>query len=258
MVFSRKFRYLFIEVPLTGSWTIHLELCKRYGGEAILHKHASYQEFVHSGYFKEISSLFAFATIRNPLDEAVSRYFKYRSDHKGVFSNPNSMVAFRADYADLEKFQYIQKTGADFSAFFLRYYRWPYSNMLDYFPKHLSYLMRFEQLQTDFNSVLSRLCIEPEGDLPRRNKTDDRDENWKPYYSSAAIERAKKVMAPFMAQWGYHFPKEWGEYHPRKLENLEYRALNQIRMLYSVNARYKDNVLARQLRRLMLLYSRNK
>ena len=248
MVFSRKYGYLFIEVPLTGSWTIHLELCQRYGGEAILHKHATYQEFFHSGYFRKTSSPFVFATIRNPLDEAVSRYSKYKSDHKGVFSDPNSIRELKADYSDLEKYQFVQQSGVDFSAFFLKYYRRPYGNMLDYFPHKLSYLLRFERLQSDFREVLEQLNIEPIGDLPFRNKTADREGDWKAYYSPEAIERAKRVMAPFMAHWGYPFPEEWGEYRPGRIEDIEYKSLNRVRRLYSLHVRYNNNAPARLLR----------
>jgi len=45
MIVSHRHRYLFIEIPLTGSWAIHRELREHYGGSPILHKHASYPEY---------------------------------------------------------------------------------------------------------------------------------------------------------------------------------------------------------------------
>jgi len=45
MVITRRHKYVFIETPITGSWAIRNELIEFYGGEPILHKHASYRQF---------------------------------------------------------------------------------------------------------------------------------------------------------------------------------------------------------------------
>lgn len=46
MIISHKYRLLFIEVPLTASWAIHHELCNNYEGKPILHKHATYSDYL--------------------------------------------------------------------------------------------------------------------------------------------------------------------------------------------------------------------
>jgi hypothetical protein len=45
MIISHEHRYLFIENPLTASWAIHVELCDRCGGEAILPNNANHLAF---------------------------------------------------------------------------------------------------------------------------------------------------------------------------------------------------------------------
>ena len=104
MVISHKYRYLFIEIPLTGSWAIRKELCEFYGGQQILHKHATYHEFQQSATDDE-QAYFVFATVRNPLDSMVSAFYKYKSDHKGVFSDAQHSINTNIiDYADVMLF----------------------------------------------------------------------------------------------------------------------------------------------------------
>ena len=79
MIISHEYKYLFIEIPLTASWAIQLELCQFYGGAPILHKHATYAEFRNIASEEELNYL-VFATVRNPLDKIVSRYHKIVND----------------------------------------------------------------------------------------------------------------------------------------------------------------------------------
>ena len=87
MIISHTHKYLFVEIPLTASYAIRHELCEYYGGVPILHKHASFPDFLQIAAPHE-RDYFVFATVRNPLDETVSRYCKLRCDHKGTFSDP--------------------------------------------------------------------------------------------------------------------------------------------------------------------------
>lgn len=45
MIISHEHRYVFVEVPRTGSSAINRELRERYGGVRILTKPATYEEF---------------------------------------------------------------------------------------------------------------------------------------------------------------------------------------------------------------------
>jgi len=65
-----------------------------YEGQPILYKHATYPEFLRVATDDE-KTYFAFSTIRNPLDQAVSRFFKLKTDHKGQFSDPQRIRAKR-------------------------------------------------------------------------------------------------------------------------------------------------------------------
>jgi hypothetical protein len=71
MIISHKHKFLFVELPLTASTAISRELRANYGGEKILFKHATYQDFLRVANTHE-REYFVFSGLRNPLDKAVS------------------------------------------------------------------------------------------------------------------------------------------------------------------------------------------
>ena len=139
MVISHKYRYVFIEVPLTASWAIRNELCMHYGGEPILHKHATYIEFERIA-SEEENGYFKFATVRNPLDVVVSQYFKYKTNHKEAYTDSRSLEAGLVEQSDLEKFRFVQDRNNSFSDYVQRYHHLPFDSLIDLSADHLDYL----------------------------------------------------------------------------------------------------------------------
>ena len=117
MVISHKHRYLFVEVPQTGSWAMHHELINYYDGEPILHKHATYLEFKRKYPVSE-KKYTVFAVSRNPLDIYVSSFFKLKKDHKAAYSNStNSISAGHIDYFDKKLYDYIKENDIEVDLF---------------------------------------------------------------------------------------------------------------------------------------------
>ena len=104
MIISHRYRYIFIENPLTATWSLHKELYQYYDGSPILHKYATFQGFWRIASEKE-REYFLFITVRNPLDKLVSRYLKYKYDARGAFSDPQFIEKNLPDYSDQEKFK---------------------------------------------------------------------------------------------------------------------------------------------------------
>jgi hypothetical protein len=218
MIISDKHRYLFIEVPRTGSTAISKELSERYDGRPILHKHAHYNEFLRVANDHQKSYL-VFQGKRNPLDDVVSRYFKLKNNHKGDFTNPQ---LFRSSggwikQKHLKQFEFVQKNNADFSAYFQRYYkvqylnlRVPYFSPYDWPGRHISKIIRFENLETEFESAIKAIGLQPQRSLPIENKTKRRDQDFYQYYSFDLRRRAISIFGPYMRKWGYNLPDDWG------------------------------------------------
>jgi hypothetical protein len=250
MIISDVHRYLFIEIPLTGSWAIRKELCDYYGGRPILHKHASYPEFFAQASTAE-KEHFVFATVRNPLDTVVSNYFKVKSNYKSIFTGVEALQGLRMEHADLKKYEYVTGSEASFDDYFGKYHHRPYSSMIDLSAGHLDFVIRFEHLQEDFTEVLRRLGIAQVRPVPVLNKTPSKKGNWQAYYSSdATIEQAKRVCGPFMNRWGYRVPADWGESKVSRMMNMEYRILGKLRATYLLHFRYNNSQYAGLVRRL--------
>lgn len=247
MIISHEHRYVFIEVPQTGSWAIRDELCSYYSGTPILHKHAAYFEFRSIATHDE-KSYFAFATVRNPLDTVVSRYCKLKTDHKQVFSDSGSTGALISDFSDRKKFEFIRNTDASFEAFFATYHKRSFSDMVDLSSGDLDFVIRFENLQQDFAEILRRLKIEQVRPVPVTNKTEGKRADWESYYTPGTIAQAKRVFGPFMKEWGYDFPPAWGDYHVSWLDQAEFRFVRRLRNAYLGRFRYNDRAYARPVR----------
>ena len=90
MVISHRHRYLFIELPRSGTTAIGKELLEHYDGFRLLSKHSTYYDFRKVASDEE-KKHFVFSCLRNPMDDAVSRYFKIKSNHSYRHTNPKSL-----------------------------------------------------------------------------------------------------------------------------------------------------------------------
>lgn len=232
MIISSKHRYIFIQLPHTASSSIAKELIQNYDGQKILDKHSAYHEF------KKIASAdekkyFIFSCIRNPLDVVVTRYFKYKTNHRQEFTNPKAWKmngGWVPDY-QLRRFRYVQEN-TDFSVYFNKYYKFTYDNWSSLDHKKFDFVIRFEHLQKDFIQVLHKIGIEPLRPLPLVNKTSDKEKDPFSYFTPETQMQAKAIFGPFMKKWGYDFPVEWGDSSVPWVYRLEYELSGIAKKLY--------------------------
>lgn len=253
MVISHEHRYLFIETPRTASVSISVELCNLYGGQSILNRHSNYFEFERIA-TEEEKKYFVFSTIRNPLDEIVSLYFKLKTDHRGAYTDPSRFLRKGGHVTRQmkKKYEFIYTNNADFETFFKRFYKFPYNSVLYLNRKHCDFIIRFENLQEDFLKVLELLNIPQKRTLPRTNITEERIKSYLDYYYPTCIDSSKKIFGPFLADWGYPYPENWGDYSVTKYEQWRYKFVSQLRVLYWRYFRWGRGKLAKVIRRLFL------
>jgi hypothetical protein len=174
-----------------------------------------------------------FSAIRNPLDDAVSRYFKVLTDHKGNFSGANLPRHKRLinRLIDSSMYRFLRRTDADFPTFFRRYYVLPYDTWASLAHRRFDFVMRFESLAADFEEALRRIGIEPIRPLPLMNPTGAREHDFTAYYPPETWGQARRVFGPYMERWGYRFPTEWGIEPPSTWHRAQYE-------LYGLLARF--------------------
>ena len=233
MVISHTHKYLFVELPRTGSTAISRELCQHYHGERIMRKHSTYFDFLRVA-SEEEKEYFVFSCIRNPLDDVVSRYVKIATDHRNRFTDPETLKKRTnlAERVENRLYNYVHGNDADFEDFFLKFYILPYNNWASISRHHYDFVIRFESLPEDFEKVLRLLDIEPVRQLPPRNVTSAREDSFVSYYSPRTIPRARRVFGPFMKLWDYQFPEGWGEVEVPWWNELEFRLVTLVRSIY--------------------------
>lgn len=233
MIISHKNKYVFVELPRTGTTAVSRELCQLYGGERILRKHATYNDFLKAASPEE-TKYFAFTCIRNPLDDAVSHYYKLKTNHGERYTKVIKPSARRrlAERLDALMFRYIHRKDADFTDFFKRVYIFPYNNWVSMNRDQYDYVMRFENLSEDFSKAIQLIGLELKRPLPPRNVTSSRSRDFTTYYTEDLIPRAKRVFGPFMKEWGYEFPQEWGNDPIPWWNQMEFQVFTGIRKIY--------------------------
>lgn len=236
MIISHTHKYVFIELPSTGTTAVSAELCRKYDGENILKKHSTYPTFLAQASPHE-KEYFSFSCVRNPMDAVVSQYFKLKTDHWN-FEHPrklakrNALNKFVFSNRRLKQLRYIRDNDADFASYFLRFYTRPYSTWAVLSHHQLDFVMRFERLSDDFARAITKIGLQPVRPLPMRNKTSDRESDFLEYYSVNTIERAKTVFGPFMSEWDYDFPESWGDVKTTAWQRYYYSTLNAVRKIF--------------------------
>ena len=233
MIISDKHRYLFVELPRTATTAIAKELRENYDGHSILYKHATYEDFLRIA-TDEQKKYFTFSCIRNPLDDVVSIYLKYRHNHRDAFTRPSNLK--RRDpllkFIDAIKLKSTNKEGIEFSEFFLKYYHIPYSRWSELSHDKFDFIISFENLQDDFGKSLELIGLTQKRPLPTTNKTTGDKKHYLSYYTPETINRAKRIFGPYMKKWGYSFPEIWGDSEVSWSNQLAFRFFNVFRKVY--------------------------
>lgn len=213
MIVSHQHRFVFIEIPLTGTTAIARELCTTYGAEEVLGKHWHLSEFLAVATPEERRYRVA-ASVRHPLDRLVSYFTKLRNDHKGAFTDPARWERNGGwvTESDLERYEFVRSTGGDFKAYLERYYLGsrPSISQYNWGKRRYQHWIRFERLNEDFHAFLRAVGIEPVRDLPAANVTANREEDFFSMYPTELRPQMVRVFGPLAAEWGYEFPEDWG------------------------------------------------
>lgn len=241
MIISHKYRYLFVEVPRTGSTAISAELREHYAGESILKKHAYYSTFLRQATDDE-KTYRVFSGVRNPLDDAVSNYRKLATRPREYYS---------ASRRNLKRYDHIRRDSLSFSEYFRTYYRYPFDHWTSTYHRRFAKVIRFERLQEDFADAIGMLGAELVRPLPQKNKT-NRESDFAGYYTEEDIEHALWVFGPYMRDWGYDFPDDWPVSEVPMSSAILYRAMAGLRKVYWNDIRQSDNVVGRAFRRAFL------
>ena len=209
MILCERIGLLFVQVPQTGSTAIGAELCEFYGGEPILVKHAGIER-AYPQLDVDLDRYVIVSGIRNPLDQAVSSYFKALSTKATTRPQRSPVNWITQTSTARQRSWFAQLDGVTFSDYFLQFYRWVSAPRWLASQRASDVVIRFESIQHGFTEALSVAGVSQVRLLPLVNKTGRRPESsFYTYYDDRAQERARWVFGPYMEEWGYSFPSSW-------------------------------------------------
>ena len=188
---SHKHKFIFIEVPKTGTRSICSVLENNFSA-VVLRPHLgaskwhTHLERYQARFPKKIPSYFKFCFVRNPWDKIVSQYHFNRH-------------SFGMNDYTFEEYVHAFKRGKRISWLNYDFLSWmtdDKGNML------MNFVGRFENLQEDFNIVCDKIGV-PRQKLPHRNKT--KRTHYTEYYDDETREIVAEKYAKDIEYFGYKF-----------------------------------------------------
>lgn len=227
-IISDTRNYLFIQAPDTGCTAIadkvlipHLDgrlLPTPYlydaDGNTLVGKHGTVGELIEHGLLPADAAarLFKFSAVRNPFDTMVSQYFRHRVKYRPLLDVPNSWVnrspttlrsmriAMSHDFP--EWIEVTQRLG--WRRVLRERHLYERSDGWFKWTVGVDYVMRYERLQSDFDTALRRIGVDAI-EIPRHNVTGGRDPDYRGYYTPRARRIIERSFAPYLRQFEYSF-----------------------------------------------------
>ena len=218
VMISIQNRFLFIHVPKTGGNSIQ-DTLRDYSEDEIVvlrphqdgrerfevrnqnfntTKHSTLAHYRSTLDRKFFRSLFKFAVIRNPWDMCISFYF---SPHRGpVVWDRECFKEFVAQLKPLRYYIYSSNL-AERTTARLGLRKIGRRQLL----RNVDYILRFENLQSDFNEVCRILSL-PKNILPHRNSSTKK--NYSSYYDEELIDCVAQRFYEEINVWNYRFESE--------------------------------------------------
>ena len=132
-------------------------------------------------------------------------------DVKGNFTNPKLFVenGGHITIKQREIFNFINDTNASFQQYFRKYFNKPYDNFASITLNKCDFIIRYENINEDYLSVLQKSGIKNLKPLPIANKTYGKKNDLKEYYTEDIQDLSLFVFGPFMTKYHYEFPEHW-------------------------------------------------
>ena len=191
-MYSRKHKFIFVHPQKCAGRSIKIALKKTFGKENLIAEEKDSRLMYHLGlnqldYYidDDLSSYFKFTIVRNPWDRFVSHYFHIKKyGHYDKKFNVYCAAIYKNGYpnhAIMKRFILSSRMSLDF-------------------------IMRFENLDSDFDLLMKKMGIEEYSKLEKYNHGTDRgDRDYRGFYN----ERTKSIISELceweIKEFGYEF-----------------------------------------------------
>jgi len=232
MIISNKNKYLFVELPRTGTTAISKELIANYDGESILWKHAPLNKFLQNA-SAEQKSYFVFACMRNPIDRTFSLYNKLLNDHGNEYSVLRSKRFYNLQaWYFYRQFQFINEHNASFADYLKKFYSvLPYDDWITLDYSFFDKVIRFDKLNEDFKNTLAAIGLEIKRDLPSVNTT-RKMSSMSEELDNDSINLLNRVFGVYLQKMGFQLPNGLGKLRITKAMLIKYEFFHLFKAIY--------------------------
>ena len=225
-IICRQYNLLFIMTPRTACTALGEVLCKQFGGEflpqkdivdsqgfiRVQKKHSTLTELLQNKLLtaEEVASFLKFTCIRNPFDNLVSIYIKKRYKYQPLLSDPSSWVHRIPHYAQDMEFC----KNHSFDEWIIKHYSKGVikrilclkPSMYNEYTKGVDIIIRYENINIDFQNVLKKIGISFNSSIPVINRTDERlNADYRSHYSKLSKKLVEFVLYNDLKSYGYVF-----------------------------------------------------
>lgn len=233
MIYSKKYNYLFVELPRTGTTAISNELQEKYEGISILKKHSTYRDF-KKNYKNLEKEPFVFSCIRNPIDRTLSYYLKSKNGYYDYKLKEDYSLSFYEKYYLMPLVKKIKENDLSFIEYVKKYFFLAYSDWSVFDHKDFNYIIHFENLNNEFLSALRKIGVKPVRDLPLKNKTIEKKKGFEDYIKTQEeIKITVKKFGPFTDFWNYEFPENYNIYSYNNIDVMKFKLMSEIIAVFS-------------------------
>jgi hypothetical protein len=223
-IVCRDQRLLFVMAPRTACSAIGWVLREQLGGEwlpesaindqrgrtLVVRKHTTLEELMTNGVLsaEERARMLVFTTVRNPFDSLVSLYVKNAVElpsrwHKQGRDGRESKID-DVRFCSTHTFdEWIDHCYATRLRDLIRMR--PVRRGRIRHASGVDVVMRFENLQGDFDDVLRQVGITDEHRIPVLNRTTERKRDWRSYYSPRSRRLVERAWKEDLNRFGYSF-----------------------------------------------------
>ena len=200
---SHAHKFIFIHIPKTGGTSIDI----LFNGS--MQRHSCLKDYEYYLPKKQFDQYFKFTTVRNPFDLLVSSYTmvikRIQQKHLHTLKQFGHNVFSFEEYLKNKIQNYIVGTEPFISTNFS--HSMFNSNQIYWIKDsqgkiNIDYVMKFENLQEDFNVVCDKIGI-PQRELPHKNKT--KHKHYTEYYDDETKQIVAEKYAKDIEYFGYKF-----------------------------------------------------
>jgi hypothetical protein len=234
MIVSDKHKFVFVELPRTGTTAIRRVMLDEFEGNEVLFRHAPYSQYLMR-IKKSETGYSVIGTKRNPLDRTVSLFLKMKNDQQEYFSK---RLQLRKGWSInkwlmLRIFRFVRQEGTTFEMFLDRYYGiMPYDDWASMDNVHYDYTIRFENIEEDFNRIMQSIGVEQPPILPKANVTSKQQE-YTAFYDTPQLRiKAQRIFGMYMKTMNYDFPGDWPAYTPTGMDWFRFRLFHRFKSFF--------------------------